>query len=772
MTISTNKSNVEQKVRDDRPAWVKEWEWLDALALSAFEPLPREEIDIDLIKYEVLKHRLFEILESGRFALQRISGSPIVTECGESMFSLYDAEGNCVLTASGILLHLTGVQNAIKVTMEWYSENPGIGPGDQFFWNDPYVSGQHACDQAIVKPVFHEGKLVAWIASLTHTTEPGAIVPGGFPTTATDLFQEGYRLQGMRIVRDGTIDHSIMKSLERGTRNPRLVSLDTRGKIAGNNVAARLLLEVFAEYGEDFVKKLFRKMIYEAEDRGRARLRTIPDGTWRERVWLDSDGAVDKLYPICLTATKEDDKLILDFTGTSPQNQHAVNCTLPGTIGGIFVSLASILFWDNLWNRGLCHPVDIIIERGTTASATYPTPVCCCPPTTGNVVSTLCTIVFGKMLKAAGYDDDVNAAWRGAWTGWIGGGLDQYGLPWGGLHMDINAGGGGASPRRDGSDTGNFQMAPENNASDVENYESKYPGLYLFRREWVSSGGHGKFRGGLGAEYAIKTHKSPFVVLEHIGLGKYTAVTPGTFGGYPADSNDSALIYEPDLENTHFKHSRTVETFDEFFSYPQIATGGSSYRPARPLTAGDISICRWLGGAGYGDPLQRDPELVRRDAIDRKIHFEHARSMYGVVLDPGTATIREVETEALREDMRAERRRQWVWPNGHRPAQRHSHDTVGKIVPFHEVLEIYKNDEEAIIRCTECGTVICDATENYKLHVPYFHREPADIGHKNIKPDWNMYKEYYCPGCATLLDVAVINPSDPNEDLWSEELFV
>jgi len=135
-------------------------------------------MEIDPVKYEVFVRRLSSVLEEGRSAIALISGSPAIVEGGEFMTSLYDGNGKGILTAAGTLFHVMGSADAIRHAIKEYEENPGINEGDQFFYNDPYIAGTHVMDQIVVKPVFYNGNRVAWVGTMTHTSDVGGILRG------------------------------------------------------------------------------------------------------------------------------------------------------------------------------------------------------------------------------------------------------------------------------------------------------------------------------------------------------------------------------------------------------------------------------------------------------------------------------------------------------------------------------------------------------------------------------------------------------------------
>src|ERR671925_1891494 len=131
---------------------------------------------IDPIRYGMFWHGLLAIGEEGRMTLQRVTASPIVSQGGECMSSFYDDQGKMVLACSGHLRFAAATSDAISSLKQRFAKSPGFFDGDQFFFNDPYVAGSHTYDMMIIKPIFHQGDLIAWTATSTHTADTG----GGF----------------------------------------------------------------------------------------------------------------------------------------------------------------------------------------------------------------------------------------------------------------------------------------------------------------------------------------------------------------------------------------------------------------------------------------------------------------------------------------------------------------------------------------------------------------------------------------------------------------
>ena len=202
-------------------------------------------MEIDPIRYEMFLHRLWAIGEEGRMTLQRVTASPIVSQGGECMSSFYNAQGTMVLACSGHLRFAAATSDAIKVLIDWFGRSPGFYDGDQIFFNDPYVAGSHTYDMMVIKPILYRKKLIAWTATSTHTADTGGLLRGA----AQEIFHEGIRILGLKIVERGEFREDVFKTLTEQCRDPQYVGLDLKAMIAGNNVCARRYLGLIEKFG-------------------------------------------------------------------------------------------------------------------------------------------------------------------------------------------------------------------------------------------------------------------------------------------------------------------------------------------------------------------------------------------------------------------------------------------------------------------------------------------------------------------------------------------
>ena len=323
----------------------------------------------DPITFEVIRHKLQAITEEQAITLKSISGSPVVTDATDFNNGLYLADGSIVTMGPQVIFHTGTMSTVIRSIIERYQKNPGIRDGDMFILNDPYKGAIHQPDVSIVAPIFSKGRLIAWAGSCAHQLDTGGMSFGSWAYSATDVQQEAMLLPGVKIVENGEVREDIWQMIMGMTRLPDVVGLDLKGMIAANNVAARRLHELFDRYGEDTVVGVMHAEIDASERSMRERLRSLPDGIYRARDYIDHDGLSNALYRVCLAVEKRGDELTFDMTGTSPQAPGFINCTWSGMKGALLTGLLPILAPDIRWNEGVLRPVTIRAPEGIVCNA-------------------------------------------------------------------------------------------------------------------------------------------------------------------------------------------------------------------------------------------------------------------------------------------------------------------------------------------------------------------------------------------------------------------
>ena len=266
---------------------------------------------VDPVTHEVLRHALWNInVEHGNM-IMRISGSPICAYGHDFNPVILDEGGDFVFFGPFLQYLAAATSSAVKWTLENRSENPGIGPGDIFMFNDPWVGATHQSDVGVAAPVFVDGKIFCWVANTLHQWDTGGTAPGGFNPMAPDAFWESPCIPPVRIVEGGRIRRDIEEQYTRLSRLPELVALDLRAEVAGCKMAAGRIAGLVERYGAGSVKATMRKLQDDSEAAFSKRLESIPDGTWTEEGWLEVSLPGDRgLYKNRVSLTKKGNRLI------------------------------------------------------------------------------------------------------------------------------------------------------------------------------------------------------------------------------------------------------------------------------------------------------------------------------------------------------------------------------------------------------------------------------------------------------------------------------
>jgi len=613
-------------------------------------------LTLDPTNFEILSHRLWQITYEMAQTMVRVSGSAVTVEARDYMTSLYAAEGDSLVVGAGVTFHGAIGSLGLKHIIDKFSKSPGIVDGNFWLINDTEICSPHQPDCFIFTPIFYKGELVAWSGTMNHMSDIGSIDPGGFCPNAREIFHEGLRIGGINIAEHGEIRRDLEYTLLGMSRDPGMFGLEIRAQMAAGTTAKRRVLETIEEYGIESFKKLCADMRVYSEFHIRNRLKELPDGTWRTIEYFDDDGLTDRIYKCVTTLTKEADTLTFDFTGTSEQAPTYVNCAKPAVNGAVFTAIAALIGYDIPWNDGLMKCVKIIVPDGTIISATIPT-----PRSLGSIGGLLlcqnaCVTVVSEMLQSSGiekYRRDASAQWNPSPSGVALAGVDQRGNFYVTIVMDENGGGMGARCYADGVDVAGMLAVPETLLPNVERMEYLFPMLYLYRREGMDTGGPGKYRGGCANEIAFTIHDAPLGVIDVIGhgFGSEAAIGVGLYGGYPAATWQHKVIIDSDV-NARIKDGTIPQNMDELNGTHEIMR--AQFR--KELHTNDVYYIHRSGGGGYGDPLDRKPELVRKDVINRRVSLESARKIYGVIIDPSTLQVDEKKTEQERNRIREFRR--------------------------------------------------------------------------------------------------------------------
>ena len=347
-----------------------------------------------------------------------------------------------------------------------------------------------------------------------------------------------------------------------------------------------------------------------------------------------------------MTLSKKGDRLLFDFTGTSPQAKKGINLPYHATFGACYDAILCTLAYDLPKNHGALNPIEVIAPEGTVVNPTPPAPVSLNTTSGGATVKFVTNSAMMQMLatseKWQGEVMALNAGHRLARHA----GVNQHGKYYVSTLSEGALDGTGARSYKDGHDTGRGLSC-----HNIEWLEANFPLLYLFRRNTKGGAGAGKYRGGTGGESALTVHDAPEGKIKGVALGVAGLRNSGQgmFGGYPGAP--SLLMLK--------EGTRVEEMIAADKSPDQLDDVGGSGRllPYCEFDIGknDVLYMRMSSGGGYGDPLEREPERVLNDVEDAIVSREEAKEIYGVVIAVNDPMLDPAATDKLRKVLRQDR---------------------------------------------------------------------------------------------------------------------
>jgi N-methylhydantoinase B len=705
------------------------------------------ETAIDPVTCEVIRHKLMAITEEQRIAFQSISGSPVVTEASDYYTGLFQADGTIVTMGHKVATQGGPMTLAIAMLLDLFPAEK-LRPGDVFLSSDPYRAAVHQNDVQVLQPLFHDGVLVAWAGFGAHEVDVGGMDFASWCPKAKDVYQEGIRVAGLKIVDQGEVREDVWQFILSLSRLPHLLDLDLRGMVAAGHVSQLRVVQLIDRYGAAVVQAAMAFMVRHSAAKLRRRLTELPDGIWRAVDFLEHDGHANRLYRVAVTVTKVGDHLTLDFSDSSDQAPGFVNCTRAGLRGAVVGAMFPSLGFDIPWNEGLLHPVEIVSRPGSLVDAKFPAPVGAATVEAVWVAKNALCAAFAKMKACGGMLDEVQAVSAGTMATVNLGGVDQHGQRFGIHLMDPMMSGFGAWHGADGFDVGGSYSTPIPNVANVESNEFLSPMLYLHRRLVIDTAGAGTWRGGLAAGMAFTVHAVPHTEALLMTHGLEVPNSAGLFGGYPGACVEQRIMRGSDLAHRHAAGEAPVDLLE--------LTGEREDMGPKPglieMRPGDVFETSWQGGGGLGDPLARDPDAVARDCRLSNQTAAVAAELYGVVLaDDGTADLD--ATAACRAALRRARL------DGASPPRRPTTHRVTTGTPIAGALCF--STEKSWMACG-CGQALAPRNGNWRNGAARRVLRAEQVGpHIKLHVELEL-RQSLCPSCGTSLsvDLAQIGAAD------------
>lgn len=573
---------------------------------------------MDAIELEVIYNATNQIAFELTQKLMRNGYSSIVKESQDLALSICDREGRNVGQYSPNPVGLGVVGAQLTGILRDFADD--IGEGDAFILNHPYRYCQnHPSDVTLIAPVFHEGRLAAFVGNTAHKPDIGGKAPGTNAGDATEVFQEGLLIPPLKLYRGGVLDEGLKQLICANTRTPEVTWGDIRAQVQANLHGIERLAALFRRFGVDDVLACWEERIAITEKELRSRIAALPPGAYGPVTdYIDDDGVeLDKPLAVAVTLHVRGDELEFAFA-SARQSRGPLNLR-PCVVRAVAEYCVQAALGPDLpKNQGCSAPVRITLPApGHLLNPEFPAPV--------NMYATTChrlaPVIMTALAQAV--PDRVAAPQSSSggavsFNGRAPGSqrrYSQYEILWGGY---------GARPDKDGvsgcaADISNVMSTP------VEALENEFPVRMKCFEVNPDSAGAGRRRGGLGIRRAWEVLADDVTL--NLRLDRFKHSSPGLFGARPSALARCTL--NPGAAGERPLHSKAANV---------------------RLSRGDTVLLELGGGGGWGDPLTREPERVLDDVRNGYVSPAAARDLYGVVIDPRTLTVDAAATRRQRKE--------------------------------------------------------------------------------------------------------------------------
>ena len=563
----------------------------------------------DPITLEILWRRLISIVDEADSSVARTAFSSLLRDAHDYTCMFTDrlgrelAQGTFATPGQSGAMAL-GVKNLVnKFPADYYK------PGDVFITNDPWALAGHLNDVCVMSPIFYKEQLVAFTACVFHHSDIG----GRVASDNHDVFEEGIFIPLVRLYDQGVLNQSVIDMIRWNVRTPDEVTGDIRSQIAANHVCSEKVCQMLKDSDLENLDDLANQIISLTEKSMREEIDKIPDGVYHAKGLVEQMRGKEDIIIQAKVEVKGSD-IIVDLDGSSPQVNWGGNVVFNFTFAYVFMAVKSMFAPDIPNNDGCARPIMLSAPEGSVLNCKFPAAVAARMGVghflTEVIYRALSGVLPRKVLAGSGGTPAAMNVFYGR---------RKDGRPW---HSVIIRGGGmGASASGDGN---YVYIFPANGANTpVEIFESDTP-LIVEKRELVAdSGGPGNTKGGLGKRELFRVPDDEYAPIPPVNLGiqagRFTYPAEGLFGGKPGTRAQFLVNGEP----------------------------GNSYGLTQ-MKPGDVVTIDAPGGGGYGNPLERDPEMVASDVMEGYVSVENARKDYGIVIDEKTFEVDVEKTKQIR----------------------------------------------------------------------------------------------------------------------------
>jgi len=563
----------------------------------------------DPITLEILWRRLISIVDEADASVYRTSFSSLIRDAHDYTCAFFDADGREICEGTMVTPGQLGAMalGVKKICSLYPREN--YKPGDVFITNDPWLLAGHLNDVCVMSPIFYKDKLVAFTSCVFHHTDVG----GRQGADNHEVYEEGLFLPLVKLYDGGVTNEAMWDVIRWNVRKPEDVIGDIRSQVAANFVCSEKIVEMLEDVGLEDLNDLADEIIGRTENSVREAIAEVPDGVYPAEGVIEQIGGKDDVK-IRLSVEVKGSDIIVDFAGSDPQVDWGINTVYNFTYAYVAFAIKSAFNPDIPNNEGSAAPLTVKAPEGSIVNCKFPVAVA----HRTHVGHMLTEIIYRALSPAT-----PKRILAGSGTT-PGASSTMYGSRYNGdrfLSMTLRGGGMGASYAMDGHYCAQFPANVGNTPCEI--FESDTP-LIVEKKELIpDSGGPGKEKGGLGQEVVWKIPGDEYAPISPVVIatimGRFRNAAQGLFGG---------------KEGAKAKFQ--INGADKEWGVLEFCNPGDSVRYCHP------------GGGGYGDPLEREPELVESDVINGYVSLEKAKENYGVIIDPKTMKIDPEATKKLR----------------------------------------------------------------------------------------------------------------------------
>ncbi len=561
---------------------------------------------MDMVSLNIIGGILVSICRDMGVTLMRTSYSTIFSESLDFTCGLALPTGELIATGDFCPSMIGGMPLLLRSCVTEISVDE-LEEGDVILHNDPYRGGLHTPEHTFFKPIFVDGKLLAFAVAIGHVCEVGGMAPAGFAGEATEVFHEGLRVPPVKIKKAGKDVDDVWRLLLANVRTPRYNYGDFRALIASIDLGERRLADVVRKHGIASFEEHVHALMDYSERRMRAEIEKIPDGRYVFEDYMEDDGIEDRAYKIRAEVTVSGGDLIVDYHGSSKQAKGPINGTLGVAHGAAFNAILQLTDSTIPKNSGCFRPIRVLAPPGSMVNVNFP------GPSVGGNTETHCRIANVVMGALSGALKERAAATDGAsHSNFLFGGTD---LKTGEFFCcyDLTPVGWGGRANADGNDAvgginGNCPHIP------VEVFEYRFPFHMEEFRLVDGSGGNGTFRGGLALSKTVRCTDTPMTFSY---MSDRQKIAPWGIHGGHAGAKAELFINRAGS--------------GEWLTITQAFNKVSPSKFANvPLQPGDRLKISSPAGGGWGPPEARDRARVKDDLLDGFITAEQAADVYGL----------------------------------------------------------------------------------------------------------------------------------------------